>query len=1047
MLANVVEWSIRNRFLVAAAALAAVAAGLFAVAEIPLDAIPDLSDAQVIVRAEYPGQAPRLVEDQVTYPLTAQLLSVPYAETVRGYSFFGLSLIYVIFEDGTDLYWARSRVLESLNFAASRLPAGVTPGLGPDATGVGWAFAYALRSDRHDLSELRSIQDWFLKYELSAVPGVAEVASIGGFVKQYQITLDPNKLRAYNLSISAIRGAVRMNNREVGGRVLEIAEKEFMIRGRGYFQSLDDIRQTALSTDARGVPILLRDVARVSVGPEMRRGLADWDGEGETVGGIVVVRSGANALQVIRGVKARLAELRPGLPEGVKIETAYDRSRLIERAAASLQNALTRQLGVVALVCVLFLVHFRSALVAVMALPVGILMAFAAMYWQGIDANIMSLGGIAVAVGTMVDAGIVTVENVHRRRRRDSGSKPHWRIVADASKEVAPSLFFSLLVIAVSFLPVFALEEQEGRLFRPLAFTKTYAMAAAALLSVTLTPVLAGWWVRGRILPEHKNPSSRLLTALYRAALAPALRLRWLTLAAAAPALIAAATAFRSLGSEFMPPLWEGDLLYMPTTLPGVSIGKAREILQQTDRIIKTFPEVEHVFGKAGRAETATDPAPLSMLETTITLKPRSEWREGVTPEKLIRQMDAALQIPGLTNAWTMPVKTRIDMLATGIRTPVGVKIAGPDLAELERIGRRIERIAHSLPGTSSVYAERVMGGNYLDFEIDRREIARFGLTVGQVQEVIRSAIGGMNVAEAVEGRERYPINLRYARELRDDLPALRAVLVPTPAGPQVPLGRLAAIRYAAGPPLVKSENAKPNAWVHIDIRDVDVGSYVERARRAVAEQAALPAGYSLTWSGQFEAMQRTRRRLLFIVPCTLLAVFALLYLNNRSAAESLLVLAGVPFALTGAVWLLYALDYNLSAAVWVGMIALAGLYAETAIVMLLFLNRSCRNCREKGLLTDRNALLQAVYSGSLQRVRPIVMTVATDALGLLPILWSSGAGADVMKRIAAPLAGGIVTSGLTVLLLLPAAYALLRGRALPRGGPFTGFANPEENP
>ena len=1047
MLANVVEWSIRNRFLVAAAALAAVAAGLFAVAEIPLDAIPDLSDAQVIVRAEYPGQAPRLVEDQVTYPLTAQLLSVPYAETVRGYSFFGLSLIYVIFEDGTDLYWARSRVLESLNFAASRLPAGVTPGLGPDATGVGWAFAYALRSDRHDLSELRSIQDWFLKYELSAVPGVAEVASIGGFVKQYQITLDPNKLRAYNLSISAIRGAVRMNNREVGGRVLEIAEKEFMIRGRGYFQSLDDIRQTALSTDARGVPILLRDVARVSVGPEMRRGLADWDGEGETVGGIVVVRSGANALQVIRGVKARLAELRPGLPEGVKIETAYDRSRLIERAAASLQNALTRQLGVVALVCVLFLVHFRSALVAVMALPVGILMAFAAMYWQGIDANIMSLGGIAVAVGTMVDAGIVTVENVHRRRRRDSGSKPHWRIVADASKEVAPSLFFSLLVIAVSFLPVFALEEQEGRLFRPLAFTKTYAMAAAALLSVTLTPVLAGWWVRGRILPEHKNPSSRLLTALYRAALAPALRLRWLTLAAAAPALIAAATAFRSLGSEFMPPLWEGDLLYMPTTLPGVSIGKAREILQQTDRIIKTFPEVEHVFGKAGRAETATDPAPLSMLETTITLKPRSEWREDVTPEKLIRQMDAALQIPGLTNAWTMPVKTRIDMLATGIRTPVGVKIAGPDLAELERIGRQIERIAHSLPGTSSVYAERVMGGNYLDFEIDRREIARFGLTVGQVQEVIRSAIGGMNVAEAVEGRERYPINLRYARELRDDLPALRAVLVPTPAGPQVPLGRLAAIRYAAGPPVVKSENAKPNAWVHIDIRDVDVGSYVERARRAVAEQAALPAGYSLTWSGQFEAMQRTRRRLLFIVPCTLLAVFALLYLNNRSAAESLLVLAGVPFALTGAVWLLYALDYNLSAAVWVGMIALAGLYAETAIVMLLFLNRSCRNCREKGLLTDRNALLQAVYSGSLQRVRPIVMTVATDALGLLPILWSSGAGADVMKRIAAPLAGGIVTSGLTVLLLLPAAYALLRGRALPRGGPFTGFANPEENP
>lgn len=1046
MLANLVEWSIRNRFLVVAAALAAVGAGLLAVAEIPLDAIPDLSDAQVIVRTEYPGQAPRLVEDQVTYPLTAQMLSVPYAKTVRGYSFFGLSLIYVIFEDGTDLYWARSRVLESLNFAAGRLPAGAAPSLGPDATGVGWAFLYALQSDRHDLSELRSIQDWFLKYELAAVPGVAEVASVGGFVKQYQITLDPNKLRAYNLPISKIREAVRSSNSEVGGRVLEIAEKEFMIRGRGYFESLDDIRRTALGVDARGTPILLRDVARVAVGPEMRRGLADWDGEGETVGGIVVVRSGANTLQVIRAVKKRLAELRPGLPAGVTIETAYDRSRLIERAAASLQNALTQQLGIVALVCVLFLVHFRSAMVAVIALPVGILAAFAAMYWQGIDANIMSLGGIAVAIGTMVDAGIVTVENVHRHRRRYSGVKPHWRIVADASKEVAPSLFFSLLVIAVSFLPVFALESQEGRLFRPLAFTKTYAMAAAALLAVTLTPVLAGYWVRGGILPERKNPLSRLLTALYRPALALALRLRWWTLAAAAPALLVAAMALRGLGSEFMPPLWEGDLLYMPTTLPGVSIGKAREILQQTDRIIKTFPEVEHVFGKAGRAETATDPAPLSMLETTIALKPRSQWREGMTPEKLIRQMDAALQIPGLTNSWTMPVKTRIDMLSTGIRTPVGIKIAGPDLTELERIGKQVERVMRALPGTSSVYAERVMGGNYLDFAIDRREIARFGLTVGQVQDVIQSAIGGMNIAVAVEGRERYPLNLRYARELRDDLPALRAVLVPTPAGPQVPLGRLAAIRYAAGPPVIKSENAKPNAWVHVDIRDVDTGSYVERARRAIAEQVELPAGYSMTWSGQFESMQRTRRRLLRIVPFTLLAIFVLLYLNSRSIAESLLVVAGVPFALTGAAGLLYILDYNLSAAVWVGMIALAGLYAETAIVMLLYLGRSCRDFQNRGLLTDRNGLLQAVYAGSLRRARPIVMTVATDALGLLPIFWSSGAGADVMKRIAAPLAGGIVTSGLTVLLLLPAAYCLRRGRGLPRGGPLTAFADPEEN-
>ncbi len=1045
MLANLVEWSIRNRFPVIAAALAAVGAGLLAIADIPLDAIPDLSDVQVIVRTEYPGQAPRIVEDQVTYPLTTQMMATPYAKTVRGYSFFGLSLIYVIFEDGADLYWARSRVLESLNFAAGRLPSGVTPSLGPDASGVGWAFQYALKSDRHDLSELRSIQDWFLKYELSAVAGVAEVASIGGFVKQYQITLDPNKLRAYNLPISKIREAVRMSNREVGGRVLEIAEKEFMIRGRGYFESLDDIRTTALGVDARGVPILLRDVARVAIGPEMRRGLADWDGEGETVGGIVVVRSGANTLQVIRDVKTRLNEIRPGLPAGVEIETAYDRSRLIERSVASLKNALTQQFGIVALVCILFLVHFRSALVAIVALPVGILMAFAAMNRQGIDANIMSLGGIAVAVGTMVDAGIVMVENAHRHLERYRGVKPHWRIVADSSKEVAPSLFFSLLVIAVSFLPVFTLEAQEGRLFQPLAFTKTYAMAAAALLAVTLVPVLVGYWVRGAILPERKNPLSQMLTAVYRPLLGLVLRLRWWALAAAAPALIVAAIAFKGLGSEFMPPLWEGDLLYMPTTLPGVSIAKAREILQQTDRIIKTFPEVDHVFGKAGRAETATDPAPLSMLETTIALKPRSKWREGMTPEKLTRQMDAALQIPGLTNSWTMPVKTRIDMLSTGIKTPVGVKIAGPDLAELERLGREVERVMRALPGTASVYAERVMGGNYLDFEIDRREIARFGLTVGNVQEIVQSAIGGMNIAAAVEGLERYPVNLRYARELRDDLPALRAVLVSTPAGPQVPLGRLADIRYAAGPPLVKSENAKPNAWVYIDIRDVDVGSYVERARRAAAEEIALPAGYSMTWSGQFESMQRTRRRLLYIVPFTLLLIFMLIYLNNRSIAESLIVLAGAPFALTGAVGLLYALDYNLSVAVWVGMIALAGLYAETAIVLLLYLDRAYRDFPNQGLPADRYGLLQAIYAGSVRRVRPIVMTVATDAFGLLPILWSSGTGADLMKRIATPLIGGIVTSGLTVLLLIPAAYCLWRGRGLPKGRPFTGFAATEE--
>jgi len=1045
MLEKVIQWSIDNRFLVVLGTLAIVAAGVFAVASTPLDAIPDLSDVQVIVYTEYPGQAPRIVEDQITYPLTTQMLAVPFAKVVRGYSFFGYSFVYIIFEDGTDMYWARSRVLEYLNFVSGRLPAGVTPRLGPDATGVGWAFMYGLKSDRHDLSELRSIQDWFLKYELTSVNGVAEVASIGGFVRQYQITLDPNKLRAYNIPVSKIREAIEMSNRDVGGRLLEVAEKEFMIRGLGYFESLEDIRDVALGVDEAGTPILLSDVARVAMGPEIRRGLADWNGEGEIVGGIVVVRYGADTQQVIRDVKTKLADVQAGLPEGVQIEVAYDRSQLIDRSVESLQDALIQQFAIVGLVCVLFLAHFRSALVAIMMLPVGVLMAFIAIYLQGMSINIMSLGGIAVAIGTMVDAGIVMVENAHKHLERDRGKKEHWQIIVDSSKEVGPSLFFSLLVITVSFMPVFTLEAQEGRLFKPLAFTKTYSMAAAAFLAVTLVPVLVGYWVRGRIIPEQRNPLNRLVVAVYRPLLEVVFRLRWPALIAMVALLAVTAVPYLSLGSEFMPPLWEGDLLYMPTTLPGVSVTKAREILQQTDKIIKTFPEVHHVFGKIGRAETATDPAPLSMIETTITLKPESEWREGMTPDKLIDEMNAAIQVPGLTNAWTMPIKTRIDMLSTGIKTPVGIKIAGPDLLELERIGKEVELVMRNVPGTLSVYAERVMGGNYLDFDIDRKAIARYGLTVGHVQQIIQSAIGGMNITTTVEGLERYPVNLRYARELRDDLPALRSVLVPTPGGQQIPIGQLADIRYVVGPPGIKSENAKPNAWVYVDIRNIDVGSYVEAARQAVSDQITLPAGYTIAWSGQYEYMQRAQQRLMFVIPITLLLIFVIIYLNTTSIIETAIVMLGVPFALIGSVWLLYVLEYNLSVAVWVGVIALAGLYAETAIVLLLYLDQSYREHKEKGLITDRNSLIQSIYAGSVQRVRPILMTVATDVIGLLPIMWSTGTGADVMKRIATPLVGGILTSGFTVLVIMPIVYFLWRGVGVPKGDKFRGFPSLKE--
>ena len=997
----------------------------------PLDAIPDLSDAQVIVYTEYPGQAPRIVEDQVTYPITTQLLAAPFAKAVRGYSFFGFSFVYVIFEDGTDLYWARSRVLEYMNQVSGQLPPAVTPTLGPDATGVGWAFMYVLTSEKHDLGQLRSIQDWYLKYELTSVPGVAEVASVGGFVRQYQITVDPNRLRAYGITISQIRAAVQASNSDVGGRVLEVAEKEFMIRGLGYIRNQDDLRKIALGVDPAGTPILLEDVARVSMGPDMRRGVAEWNGEGETVGGIVVVRQGAGTLAVIRAVKDKLAQVQDGLPEGVEVEVAYDRTALIERTVGSLQVSVAQQLAIVGLICLIFLFHVRSGLVAVISLPVGILMAFVAMYIQGLSVNIMSLGGIAVAIGTMVDAGIVMVENAHKHLARDRGRRPHWEIVAASAKEVGPSLFFALLVITVSFLPVFALEAQEGRLFKPLAFTKTYAMAAAALLAVTLVPVLVGYWVRGKILPEEKHPVSRLLSRLYQPALKFALRFKVLVLGLAVLALAASAVPFFKLGSEFMPTFWEGDLLYMPTTLPGISITKASELLQQTDRIIRTFPEVEQVFGKVGRADSATDPAPLSMIETTIMLKPRNEWRPGMTPEKLVDEMNAAIDVPGLTNAWTMPIKTRIDMLSTGIKTPVGIKIAGPDLAELERIGKQVEAVVRELPGTAGAYAERVMGGNYLDFTINRDAIARYGLTVDDVQEVIQTAIGGVNIATTVEGLERYPVNLRYSRELRDDLPALRAVLVPSSAGAQIPLGRLVSIDYATGPPSIKSEGAKPNAWVYIDSRDIDIGTYVENAQAAVRQRITLPAGYTLTWSGQYEYMQRAERRLALVVPVTLLLIATIIYLSRKSLAETLFVLLGAPFALTGAIWLLYALDYNLSVAVWVGIIALAGLYAETATVLLLYLDLSVKEFQARGALTDRTSLAAAVQQGAVQRVRPILMTIATDVVGLLPIMWSAGAGADVMKRIATPLVGGVITSGIVVLVVFPVVYYLWLARGV----------------
>ncbi|MBI5137727.1 MAG: efflux RND transporter permease subunit [Nitrospirae bacterium] len=1037
MIRRLIDLSLGNRLLVLLATVFLVGAGVWAARNTPLDAIPDLSDVQVIVYTEFPGQAPQVVEDQVTYPLTTAMLAVPGAKVVRGYSFFEASFVYLIFEDGTDMYWARSRVLEYLNYVRGRLPEGVNPSLGPDATGVGWVYEYALvdRSGAHDLAQLRSLQDWYLRYPLQAVPGVAEVASVGGFVKQYQVEVNPNALSALGIPLSTVRDAIMRSNNDVGGRLIEMGETEYMVRGRGYIKSLDDLRGIPVGVNRNGTPIRLGDVANVQIGPELRRGVTELNGEGEVAGGVVVMRYGENALATIRAVRERLGELAKGLPDGVEIVPVYDRGGLIERAVANLKGKLVEEFLVVSAVCVLFLLHARSALVAIVTLPLGILAAFTVMRLQGLNANIMSLGGIAIALGAMVDGAIVLIENAHKHLERavhekaaalDAGER--WRVVAAASREVGPALFFSLLIITVSFLPVFTLQAQEGRLFAPLAFTKTYAMGAAAILCVTLVPVLMGYLIRGRLPAEESNPLNRALRWAHAPLLKGALRWRGITLLAAALVLAAAAWPATRLGSEFMPPLDEGDILYMPTAFPGMSITKAREVLQQTDKILKTFPEVESVFGKAGRANSATDSAPLEMMETTVRLKPRELWPDPrKTTADLMREMDAAIRFPGLSNAWTMPIKTRIDMLSTGIKTPVGVKVSGPDLAELERLSREVEQAVKTLPETLSAFGDRAAGGYYLDFDIDRAEAARYGLTVGDVQDVIESAVGGMNVTSTVEGLERYPVNLRYPRELRDNPEQLARVLIPTPTGVQVPLGRVARIVMRREAPGIKSENARPNAWVYVDIRTSDIGGYVARAKRVVQERVALPAGYTLAWSGQFEYMERAAARLKVVIPLTLGLIFLLLFLNFRNVVSPLVVMLSVPFALVGGVWLVYLLGYNLSVAVAVGFIALAGVAVEIGVLVLTFIDQEVARRREGlGRRLSRDELLDAAFSGTARRVRPIAMTATAVIAGLLPIMWGAGAGSDVMRRIAAPMIGGMVTTTVLCLLVLPVVHALV---------------------
>ncbi len=1034
MIQSIIRASVRNRFLVIMAAAIIVAAGLWTLKSIPLDAIPDLSDVQVIVFTEYPGQAPQVVEDQVTYPLTTAMLSVPRSKVVRGYSFFGLSFVYIIFEDGTDLYWARSRVLEALNYVSSRLPAGVSPALGPDATGVGWIYEYALvdKSGRHDLSELRSIQDWYLRYPLQTVPGVAEVASIGGYVKQYQVEVDPALLAAYNIPIQRVRTAIKRSNGDVGGRLLEMSETEYMVRGRGYIKSLDDLKNIPLTSNREGVPVRLGDVANIHLGPELRRGLAELNGQGEVAGGIVVMRFGENALATIKAVRKKLRELSAGLPEGVEIVPVYDRGSLIERAIENLKGKLIEECVVVSVVCVIFLLHLRSALVAIATLPMGILIAFIIMRLQGINANIMSLGGIAIAIGAMVDGAIVMIENGHKHLEKAekegislTGAK-RWRIMTEAASEVGPALFFSLLIITFSFLPIFSLQAQEGRLFSPLAFTKTYSMAAAALLSVTIVPILMGFFIRGRVMPEAKNPINRFLQFVHGPVLDLFIRWKWLVVIGALLMLALTYIPVTRIGSEFMPPLDEGDILYMPSTFPGISITKAKELLQQTDKILMKFPEVESVFGKVGRAETATDPAPLSMIETTVRLKPRDKWpNPSKTTQELMKEMDRELHFPGLANTWTMPIKTRIDMLSTGIKTPVGIKVSGPDLNVLQRVSKELENIMKGLPETVSAYGDRAVGGYFLDIDIDRHKVARYGLTVGAVEDVIMSALGGMKVSETVEGLERYPINVRYPRELRDNPEKIGSVLIPAPGGRQIPLSSVARITLRRGAPVIKSENARPNAWVYVDINTSDIGGFVKKAKAAVREKLALPAGYTLSWSGQFEYMERAKERLKLVVPITLLLIFFLLYFNFKNIHEPVIVMLTIPFALVGGIWLVYLLGYNLSVATVVGFIALAGVAAEIGVLVLTFIDQELEKEEAKTGSLNPSQILEAVHRGSAERVRPIVMTAAAIVIGLLPIMWGGGTGSQVMQRIAAPMVGGMITTTLLCLLVLPVIYAI----------------------
>ncbi len=1076
MLNTIIDWSARNRFLVLLATLFITLAGIYALLKTPLDALPDLSDVQVIVYTEYPGQAPQVVEDQVTYPLTTAMLSVPKSKVVRGFSFFGASFVYVIFEDGTDIYWARSRVLEYLNSIAGRLPQNVSPQLGPDASGVGWVYQYAVLSDKHNLAELRTMQDWYLRYQLTKAHGVAEVASIGGFVQQYQVTVDPVKLRAYGIPLSKVSQVIRDSNRDVGGRVVEMAETEYMVRGKGYLHGKGDIENLVVKSE-RGTPVLLRDIARVELGPDERRGLTELNGEGEVVSGIAMARYGQNALEVIRNIKDKIAEITPGLPEGVSIKAVYDRSELIQRAIATLKKTLFEEGVIVALVCMVFLMHARSALVAIVMLPIGVLIAFIAMHLLGLNSNIMSLGGIAIAIGAMVDAAIVMIENAHKHLERIEQSSPSsvtslppltkggWggffrshksttnppsppffkggndseirlQAILSACQEVGPSLFFSLLIITVSFLPVFTLEAQEGRLFAPLAYTKTFAMAGAALLSVTLVPVLMLLFIRGHIKSEAENPLNRWMISVYRPMIAAVLRSKKLTLAIATLTLLASVYPTMKLGSEFMPTLNEGTLFYMPTALPGLSVTKAAELLQTQNKIIKSFPEVASVYGKAGRALTATDPAPLEMFETVINLKPQEDWRSGMTTDKLISEMDKALQFPGVANSWTMPIKARIDMLSTGIRTPIGIKVFGKDLDEMERLAKQIESVVKQVPGTSSAYAERITGGYYLNIEPDRLALARYGLTVGEVQDVIATALGGENVTTTVEGLERFGVAVRYPRELRSTPEQIaREVLAPTMNGAMIPLGQIARVSISKGAPSIRTENSLLSAYIYVDIRDRDIGSYVADARRAVADQVKFPPGYYATWSGQFEYMERAAAKMKIVIPVTLLLIFLLLYLNFKRISESLVVMLSVPFALVGGVWLLWLLDYNLSVAVAVGFIALAGVAAETGVVMLIYLEKAWQDvqaqCTSAGRTPTANDLQAAIMHGAVERVRPKMMTVVAIMAGLLPILWSSGTGSEVMRRIAAPMVGGMVSSAVLTLLVIPVIYALLKQRAL----------------